>query len=376
MSFTESNNPTIDKLINTYNAFEILGLMNEDLREDSALLDVVKNFNSTFKTEGWVLNNYLSFDTCQDALLLAEKGDLAKANIALIKGVTKGIELFMSHLPSSKEFNDRRSILENAHELYLQNNHSATIPLLLIALDGISNDITNLGLFAQNSNLRVWDSITQYEETFTYIQENFLTKSRTKTNLEEIYLPYRNGILHGRDVNFSNSHVSAKCWNILFTLRTWYLENKEDQKIKNEIIDNYLIAFKERSNESNFTEDFGVINVTTKFFDSWKKKRWGEIVPLMYHLDGKHRGKAAKDVKDTYLKYELIDYKIVSFSNKNPSSACVQSVLNILINGEIKEFTINLRVNYSSDNLSALPIGHPKGKWGILQNSLSVIIFQ
>lgn len=271
MSFTESNNPTIDKLINTYNAFEILGLMNEDLREDSALLDVVKNFNSTFKTEGWVLNNYLSFDTCQDALLLAEKGDLAKANIALIKGVTKGIELFMSHLPSSKEFNDRRSILENAHELYLQNNHSATIPLLLIALDGISNDITNLGLFAQNSNLRVWDSITQYEETFTYIQENFLTKSRTKTNLEEIYLPYRNGILHGRDVNFSNSHVSAKCWNILFTLRTWYLdkkdesykkkelENKEDQKIKNEIIDNYLIAFKERSNESNFTEDFGVI---------------------------------------------------------------------------------------------------------------------
>ncbi|TEW47644.1 hypothetical protein [Psychromonas algicola] len=288
MSFTKSNNPTVDNLINAYNAFDILGLMNDDLRKDSALINVVKKFNSTFKGDAWVLNNYLPFDTCKDALLLAEKGDLDKANLTLIKGVTKGIELFMLHLPSAEEFNDRSAILENAHDLYLQNNHTAAIPLLLIAMDGISNDIANLGLFAQNSDLKVWDSITQYEETFTYIQENFLTKSRTKTNLEEIYLPYRNGILHGRDVNFSNSHVSAKCWNILFTLRTWYidqknelykkkqLENQSDQKNKNEIFEHYLTAFKERSNEANFTDDFGVINVTTKFFDSFGNKKGGE----------------------------------------------------------------------------------------------------
>ncbi|WP_165741403.1 hypothetical protein, partial [Pseudoalteromonas sp. Z1A6] len=186
MSSNESNNPSIDNLIGTYHELDTLGLMNEDLQKGSEILDVVRKFNPMFKDEAWVLNNYLPFDSCQSALFLAEKGKLDKANLALIEGVTDGIDKFMLHLAGAPAFNDRKAILENARELYLQGNHSAAVLLLLIALDGISNDIANLGIFAQNSDLGAWDSITQYEETFTYIQENFLTKNRTKTNLEEI----------------------------------------------------------------------------------------------------------------------------------------------------------------------------------------------
>lgn len=387
MSSNESNNPSIDNLIGTYHELDTLGLMNEDLQKGSEILDVVRKFNPMFKDEAWVLNNYLPFDSCQSALFLAEKGKLDKANLALIEGVTDGIDKFMLHLAGAPAFNDRKAILENARELYLQGNHSAAVLLLLIALDGISNDIANLGIFAQNSDLGAWDSITQYEETFTYIQENFLTKSRTKTNLEEIYLPYRNGILHGRDVNFSNSHVSAKCWNILFTLRTWYMDKKDEPykkkqlikkanlKNKNEIYDHYLNRFQERLNKSGPTEDFGVLDIVTTFFNSWQHQQWAKIVPLMYHLVGKHKGKAAREVKENYSKFELKDYRIIGFSNENPSSASVQSILSVLTHGELKKHTINLRINYSCDELLAIPIGHPNGTWGIVQNSLSEILF-
>lgn len=65
----------------------------------------------------------------------------------------------MQHLSTAKEFEKRSDILSNAKELQLQKNYGAVVPLLLIAIDGISNDISNLGLFAQESNIGVWDSI-------------------------------------------------------------------------------------------------------------------------------------------------------------------------------------------------------------------------
>lgn len=388
MDFSETNNPTIDKLVSTYKTLEMLGMINDDLRKEASVLAVMQKFNELFKNEAWVLNDYLPVDYCLEAVTFAENGNYDEANNVLIDAVTAGIDLFFSHLNSAKEFEQRRATLENAKELYLQSNHSATIPLLLIALDGISNDITNLGLFAQNSNLTVWDSISQYDDAFTYLQKNFLTKSRTKTNLEEIYLPYRNGILHGRDVNFANSHVSAKCWNILFTLRTWYRDKKDesykkkkveaeaDQKIKNDVFEHFLCKFEERRRKAELTDDSGAVDMATTFFDSWKQGQWGKIVPLMYHLVGKQKGIAAREVKDTYEPYKLVEYKIHSFSHDTPSSACVGVDLKVLIHGELVDFPIVLRLNFSCSELLPIPIEHPDGKWGIVQNSLSAILFK
>lgn len=65
----------------------------------------------------------------------------------------------MQHLSTAKEFEKRSDTLSNAKELQLQKNYGAVVPILLIAIDGISNDISNLGLFAQESNIGVRDSI-------------------------------------------------------------------------------------------------------------------------------------------------------------------------------------------------------------------------
>ena len=54
-----------------------------------------------------------------------------------------------------------------------------------------------------------------------------------KTNYEEIKFPYRNGILHGRDLNFANKYVSCKSLVLLLALDNWILD-KESEKIRKE----------------------------------------------------------------------------------------------------------------------------------------------
>lgn len=43
-----------------------------------------------------------------------------------------------------------------------------------------------------------------------------MTRSRNKTTTEDLTLPLRHGILHGRDLGYSNQMVAAKCWAVGF----------------------------------------------------------------------------------------------------------------------------------------------------------------
>ncbi|TOP27018.1 hypothetical protein [Vibrio parahaemolyticus] len=387
MNFDESNNPTVDRLAAMYDALESLGVLSADLEREASVLSVIKNFNSRFKDQAWVLNDYLPLAHCEEAVMLAEGGNLSEAETVLIKGVNDGLSLFMQHLLTAKEFKQREVILNNAKELQLQKNYGAVVPLLLMAIDGISNDIINLGLFAQDSDIGVWDSICQYDDAFTYLQKNFLTKSRTKTNFDEIFVPFRNGILHGRDVNYANASVSAKCWNILYVLRTWYRDKKDEPykrhkldaelniSTENEKLKLYLEQFDKRENDLLVIERSGASEVANVFLESWQKKQWGKIVPHMYHLVGKHRGKSASEVKDTYANFELFDYRCIGGYCDTPSSVVLDVYLTISFVGQREEHLVKLRLNYSSDDLLPLPMNHPDGNWGIVQNSLSSILF-
>lgn len=387
MDFNESNNPSVDRLATMYDTLKSLGILPTELERDASVLSVIKSFNSLFKDQAWVLNNYLPLACCEEAVMLALSEKFSQAEDVLIEGVDEGLSLFMQHLSSAKEFEKRLDILSNAKELQLQKNYGAVVPLLLIAIDGISNDISNLGLFAQESNIGVWDSICQYDDAFTYLQKNFLTKSRTKTNFDEIFVPFRNGILHGRDVNYANASVSAKCWNILFVLRTWYRDKKDEsykrrkldaeQHIskENEELTNYLQKFDKRENDLLFIERTGASEVANTFFESWQQKQWGKIVPHMYHLVGKHRGKSAKEVKETFDNFELLEFKCLGGRCDTPSSVVFDVYVTISVGAEREEHQIKLWLNYSSDDLLPLPINHPDGSWGILQNSLSKILF-
>lgn len=384
----ESNNPTLDSLINTHGLLRDLGLVSKDHEKNASIfLSVFENFNSLFKERAWVLNDYLTLECYKKAVDLALDGKLSQAENVLIKGVDEGLSVFIQHLSTAKEFEHRADALKNAKELHLQKNYGASVPLLLIAIDGISNDIANLGLFAQDSNIDVWDSICQYDDAFTYLQKNFLTKSRTITNSDEITVPFRNGILHGRDLNYANIAVSSKCWNTLYVLRTWYRDKKDESSKKaklnskknlsneNKNFISYLQKFEQRESDPLFINDSGVYEVAKTFLESWQKKQWGKIVPLLQHFIGKHSGKASGEVKQTYDKFKLLEFRYENACLDTPCSVVIDSFLTIEYEGEKEEHQINLRVSYTSEDFLPLPINHSDGRWYILQNSLTKILF-
>ena len=74
------------------------------------------------------------------------------------------------------------------------------------------------------------DGLTKIKDIFK--------KGRNKTNHDEIRLPYRNGILHGRDLNYANKYVSCKCISLMFALADWMnmkdSENTRKQKFEKE----------------------------------------------------------------------------------------------------------------------------------------------
>ncbi len=124
-------------------------------------------------------------------------------------------------LQGNQEFRRRIRLIELAKEDYLAKRYHACIPLLLSLLDGIVNDISkHVGFFADSANMTVWDSMAAHE-TGLQVVASLFTKSRNKTSEEALTIPYRHGILHGRELAFDNKLVAAKVWAALFATRDW-----------------------------------------------------------------------------------------------------------------------------------------------------------
>ena len=81
--------------------------------------------------------------------------------------------------------------------------------------------------------MTAWDCLVGCSDGLTKMQAIF-NKGRNKTNQDEIRVPYRNGILHGRDLNYGNKYVSCKCVALMFALADWMRikDSEENRKQK------------------------------------------------------------------------------------------------------------------------------------------------
>ena len=106
------------------------------------------------------------------------------------------------------------------------------MPLFLIIIDGAVNDYTkSKGFFAEGTDVTAWDCLVGCGDGLTKMKSIF-NKGRNKTNHNEIRFPYRNGILHGRDLNYGNEYVSCKCVALMFALADWMCMKDSEEKRK------------------------------------------------------------------------------------------------------------------------------------------------
>ena len=270
---------------------------------------------------------------------------------------------------------------------------------MLALIDGLANDISaHVGFFTGKSDLELFDSITAHETGLPFLK-TIMNSSRKTTTTNEIFIPYRNGILHGRDLNFANKEVASKCWWVLASLIEWSDEKQLNKQAKDPMsfqesfkkyqrtqdLSKRIDSWQKRPNKSeNYWIENTLETIETDspeyfllvFLGAWKAKQWGKMTPLLLHNIGKHIGKETKEVANDYKEIELRSYQIKYLEDQTPSSTRILTLLEFMKNEVRHSIEINISLNYA-DSTNGLPElrGEANGQWYVLQLSLSDILF-
>lgn len=189
----------------------------KNIEEVESFQDVPDKFNEYFSDLGWIAYDHMSILDMKKAVDLAEVGKLEEAENSLINYTDRILELFIARLEFQEVFKKRYYFIWNAKIDYLKGRYYACIPIILMVIDGVVSDIGEKGFFADGVDLEAWNSMAGHSTGLMKLKEIFY-KKRKKTRTETITIPFRNGILHGRDLGYANKIVAAKSWAALFAV--------------------------------------------------------------------------------------------------------------------------------------------------------------
>ena len=193
-------------------------------------------FNQRFADYGWCAYDSIDEDLIHRANQVYEEKGIEKAERVLIEYYkTEALGQVDHILEASPAFASREGMIRQCFENHGEGRYYASVPLALIIIDGAVNDYTKKkGFFTAATTVDPWDCLVGCTEGLTKLKLNF-NQNRLKTNTEPIYIPYRNGILHGRDINYGNEYVSCKCIALMFAIADWMIrkaareENEETE---------------------------------------------------------------------------------------------------------------------------------------------------
>ena len=322
-------------------------------------------FTKNFSDSGWCMYESLDYDLVQRANAEYAVDGIASAERILLDYFKDDIKTRTHWIrKSSKEFSERAGLLHAFFENHFEGNYYSSVPLGLLIIDGAVNDFTkSKGFFAEGTDMDAWDSFVGSDEALGKLKTIF-TASRVKTNKEEIRLPYRNGILHGRDLNFGNEYVSCKCVALMFAVADWIRMKSSEAERKVEFqqsqtkdnIDSQLDSWNDlKSLESeikkwkkrdirigeNFPasgkkegyEDYPYLNPLFKMLKSWENGNYGKLSFYLREtiLKSQSVGKRAGELRRIFENKKFKSYEIISIKEKTYAKT------EILVNVEWEE---------------------------------------
>lgn len=365
----------------------------------SNVLDLPDQFNELFATNGWICHNALNQNILEEAVKLGSENKINEAKKILIDSIDEiFIDLILIKCKSREHFKLRVDLLTLLKTDYLEERYHACIPLLLALIDGLANDISkHIGFFTEKAEFEIFDSITAHSSGLPFLK-TIMNSSRRTTCNEKITIPYRNGILHGRDLNFANKEVASKCWWVLAALIDWADEKSIKEIKKEEALSEILKRYNESIKlhqridswqkrpiqSSSFWQKQTIETLEEnspeyrllEFLQLWKNKQWGKITPVLLHTLGLHHGKETKKIINDYSTIQLLDFYIIDSKDQNPSSTVIKTYLYYIKNKNNFHTEVFISLNYANQ-ANGLPElrNEPNGKWFILQNALSDILF-
>lgn len=144
------------------------------------------------------------------------KGLIDEAEDTFVSYYRTDFEVRYIRLVRLPNYELRKDIIEKAHAHFLQGDYISCVPLVLMMADGAANDVLPKGIFAEGTDMEIWNCVGTEYGIVDYLKS--FTQSRKMTRGDEITIPYRNGILHGRDTGYGTEKVALKAWALLFNI--------------------------------------------------------------------------------------------------------------------------------------------------------------
>lgn len=183
-------------------------------------LDASDEFNKAFVSHGWIAYESMSAPVCRQALVALQSHGLEQAEKVICghydrETMSSGI----MRMRGSRVMGPRFDLAELAAEDHFAGRFHASVPVVLSIMDGIAADVNpdNVGFFGTDRHLTAWNSIAGHPSGLESLSD-VMSQSRMKTGDEPLRIPYRHGILHGRDLGYANHLVSTKCFAALFAM--------------------------------------------------------------------------------------------------------------------------------------------------------------
>lgn len=366
-------------------------------------------FNSYFSELGWIAHESMNQDLMFECIELAQKDEIKLAEEKLADYYTSNnLKWLTRQLKGTPEFHKRYELIRLAYEDAIAKRFHSSVPVVLMIIDGGVNDIDkNKGFFTETTELTAWDSIAAHSSGLSKLRD-ILNKGRNRTNTDEIFLPYRNGILHGRDLSYANKFVSAKCWLTLIAINDWAIALKKNKE--NPPKEPKNLSFKESLSElkqtfSDYNQHQDKIKETRKLLDSWQKREivinkdipsngslsdYNDLTPekdavqflknwenknyggiakqISYFKNEVNIGKEARRVRKIFDKKNLKGFEIISIEDCAPAITEVMINVNYEFEQKVFETEIKLRMIYQNEKGENLVFGQDGGQWNFIDS--------
>ena len=311
-------------------------------------------YNQYFLEDGFIAHESMDFEVMKKAVDLYATNKEEALSVIMDYYSPDGIDKKFIFIRGVPELQDRMKFINYALDDYKNGRYYAVVPILLMMIDGIMSDVNGLGFHSDKNDLDVWDSLLTQNGDFKKIQDLF-QKSRKKTITEKIEFPYRNGILHGRDLGYDNHEVALKCWVILFAIRDFIASKNSESERKEkfekesqvktfkeqvvdiqelnvmkselkawtprEISEEYIVDINEKKSCESSTPEYKVI----QYFNYWLKNNYGNMVKIQNEkVTNENIRNFAGKLKSKYTGIKLLEYEILAITDDAPSVTDVE----------------------------------------------------
>ncbi|HYU76142.1 MAG TPA: hypothetical protein VEL31_26005 [Ktedonobacteraceae bacterium] len=388
---------------------KLLGIATEQIEAALAEVDVLEKqvtllatlpdrFNRLFASRGWIAYDLFNVDVAQAAVEKAEAGDIDGAEADLVDYYNEEhIRWHLRTMQAIPAFHPRLSLLEKALDDYLQGRYHASVPVVLMQLDGFVSDVgkNHSGFFREGVNLEAWDSIAAHS-TGLQVLAKLLGKERLKTTTEPVTLPYRHGILHGHDLGYDNKLVAAKAWAAIFAVREWaYTVEQKEEEVpakqpaptwrdlvrtlqENANLQTQLKAWRPRSVQigvdiptSGDPEAYEYGSPEQKlaeYLSFWRKRNYGKMAQCLALSTLKFQtsiNALAGELREYYELRALKSFTLLEVHDFAPAGTTISVKIQCEDDGEDREHTIEYRLLFESETGKPVIRGDPEGRWWV-----------